>query len=695
MKRFFYLFLLVLSFALPLCTGYCADLIMQNAVNAPIVGVAEVPTDESEARLRPSPEEMEAKKNFFSEIMQEFHTSFTTKMKQANELEASEVSVIENPENLSIYTLISLLGRDAGLLTGDKGLGAAHEFDFGAARLVSCMGNLDNRKTLITALAVSLLPDWRLQRPIIPSSESNLWQSEDILYPLRLENNGKQTNSYTEIVMFPIIYELTDATQNFQVSKEITLTACHADTCQTYTRPYSLSVVAGKGYQTDICPAIMNELYVTATPLPDTVKAAAHRNEKGQIQLDLTFPKAISDFNIQIEHPIAFDIQKMFINGTHVNVILKPQSPINPEEIIRFKLLTSIGWYAYDVVPDNKPFTFDKPKQEGNNWFSLGWYFLFFSPFYLLFWSIRPKDQQALSHIVRIAAFSSLIFALLMGMVRYYEIPMYVFFNQPIVLLSQTILIFILIMKPYISVKWIPILLFIMPYPFLYEAGIGYAGGNWLRSYGVSFWWGFCGILPFVLTRCQPIIYQVMTNAQKPIQKIIRLPLSIMFAWMMFNTLLSVVYTRNDYNEEILTQAINENKNVFISVYQSPCLLCALNDYAGKHIYPTDLLQQDNRLIFMRLNQQTPEGQSFLQQYNVLPGQSFNILYGPAQKYGIRIENKYIRPEEWFEYLDMVGGLPKEKKEKVQPLKEEDLPLDYQRAIKALRKMEEFSNRDR
>ncbi len=692
MKRFFYLFILFYGCLSLNLDGFCADLLNQNVVQIPIPLAGEKPTTESEERLRPNMHIVQEQRNFFAQKMLEMQRSFVTKMKQAKDLDAREVSIIEHPENLSVYNLITLLGRDAGLLTGEKGLGEIHQFDFGSARLVSCMGNLDNRPILFTALAVSLLPEWVLQKPNISISHSELWQTEDILYPLRLKKNVKRTDLYTDLVFFPIVYRLTDATKNFKTTKEITLAACRNDECQTQTRLYSLAVDAGKGYQTDICPAIMSDFYAAPAPLPNTVQAAAHRNTEGLIQLNLTFPESISDFNIQIDNPIEFEIQKMFINEKHVNVILKPLSFLRQQEVIHFKLLTSMGWYNYDVVPDSEPFVLEKSRQYDNNYILQGWLFLFFSPFYLLFWSIRPQNKQELSRVFITILSVTCVFVLLMGTIRYYEIPISTFFNQPLILLLQTILIFLLLMKPFIPSKWLGILLLIMPYPFLYNAGVGMVKGNLGLAYGVAVWWGICALLPFILTRTQPIVFQMMNNAEKPIQKIIRLPLIIMFIWMILNTVLSLNYIENDYSEEKLTAALNENKTVFLSVYQSPCISCVANDFAGKYFYPTNFLTQDKKLLYMRLNQSTQAGKEFLSKYNILSGQSFNILYGPDQKYGKRIRNAYIRPEEWFKYLDAVGGLLKEKKEKTEPLKEEDLPLDYQRAIKVLRVIEEFNN---
>ncbi len=687
MKQFFYIFLFFLTVLSPFSTGTAADLPSVTLNTLEPESDIEVIAQKNNEFIEQEQQRSQSNDDFIIRKLSGFQQSVKSKIKKANELDPKDISIVDKPENMNVYTLLSLMGKDAGLFTGDKGLGQRQEFPFGTARLVSCQGNLDGKTSLITALSVVLKPDWVLKKPNILSSQSDLWQSEKILYPLRLENHGKRTDSYTEMVSFPIIYQLTDTDKDFSVEKEITLTACYEDVCRPYTAVYSLTVQTGKGYQTDVCPSIMHDLYKTTSPFPADAQAKAHRDESGLIQLDLTFAKPVSAVNVQIDNPFSFTIQKMFVTDKRVNIILKPDEPINPTEEIQFKILTSAGWYDLNIVPDNEPFTFDTPYFQLSNARWYGFYFLFFSPFYLLFWSMRPKNRAELSQTFYFVLVNMALFVIIWGCFLYFAVPVYRFFDLPIVLIAQCLLISYLLIKPFITQKQVLFLMLFLPYPFLYNITAKYTGGKFFDSFGTTFWWGFCAMLPFALTRAQPIIFQSLANAPKPVRKIIRLPLLILFVWTLFNAVLSLTQTENTYTEKALTQALAENKTVFLSVYRTPCPTCALNQYAGKHFQPTNAYVENNLMVFMQLNQNTPEGQAFLNKYNTPEGQSFNILYGPKQKYGVRIENKYIQPEDWIDYIGSVGGLPEPEKIFIDELNQEPVEIDYEKIESEIRRV--------
>lgn len=595
------------------------------------------------------------------DFLSDFYTSLRQRMERAEKLEPADISLTEKPENFDFFTFLVLMDKDAGLLTGHKGLGKEQSFEFGRTRLASCMGNVNNQPVLLTALTVVLNEGWILKKPVIPASSSDLWQAEEIYYPLRLKNDVPYGKTYEEMVAFPIVYHLTDENKPFQVDKEISLTACRGEACVTETQTYALFVDKGKGYQTDVCPFILSELSRSPQKLPETIKASVYQNEEGFVQINLSFPEAVSEADIYDESG-RFVIYKKFVQGKEAHLILKPDQSLSTGEKLKLTLITSLGSFELEAVPENHPFIFDTPVFEGKRTLWYGFYFFFFSPLYLLFWSLRPKDNLELKRIFYFVTFNIIVFMLILGGLLYWNVPFESFFQTPAVLLLQTGLVFYLLCRPFIRrVGHISVLLFLMPYPFLYQLGYIFSTKSFFYTTALVAWWGFCAWLPYFFTFRHAILFQSFKNAERPIRQIIRLPLFIMFCWMSFAFVLSVFQSDHHFSEKELIKMVRNNQSVLVFVYRPPCISCTLNQVALQYLEPTSSLLQTGKLSFMTLNQQTPAGEEFLNKYRIQKGESFYLLFTPKQKYGERLQNHYIQPEEWTSYLSEAGIIETEK----------------------------------
>ena len=325
-------------------------------------------------------------------------------------------------------------------------------------------------------------------------------------------------------------------------------------------------------------------------------------------------------------------------------------------------ILSSAGLFQFEAVPDNQPFEQDKPSVQWKQLIINGLWFFLFSPFYLLFWSLRPKQPEELVQTFAFVSFNLIIFAVLAGCLLYFGIQIQLFFSMPIILIAQTILMAFILIKPFIKQTGLSLLMLTMPYPFLYQVTPIFPDGQIISAFGITSWWAFCAFVPFWLSYRHLILFQSMEQALTPIRKLIRLPAFFMFIWMLISSVLSITQTKNTFSETELEKLLSENKSVFVSIYESPCITCLLNQFAGQYLYPTNTLLTQDKLIFRQINQKTSLGQAFLKKYNIQSGISFYMLYGPNQKYGLRIENHYLQPEEWFDYLKLVGGLPTVKK---------------------------------
>lgn len=635
MKFVFYLFFLILSF-LPTNLFAENNVITENTPHIPL----------TETASEPQPQGWMEKLEFLKQLN-------SKKIEIAKNQTPADISLIDKPENMNLYTLFFLGTKDAGILTGEKGLGKKHTFDFGSAGLVSCMGNLNNQNTLITALYVQLNSGWHLKKPNIPHQVSTGEQQETVLYPLRL--NRKHSQTYESSVLFPIIYQLTNPLKPFHIEKEIALTACKQNNCITQTQLYQLTVDNGKGYQTDICPAILSEINKSTTPLPQNVEVFAH-GINNQLQIIVTYPHNIKDFELKIDNEFSFQIQKKVIHKNKVITLIQSDTNIEFTQPLMLKLLTPDNWYETTILPDKKPFETIPPTFSWVDAVFSGFMLLFFSVFYLLFWSIRPQNHQELKQIIRIVKQLSVSVALIFGILLYANVPLGNIMLHPILLIIQVGILLYLLWRPFVQIKKAFVFLFLMPYPYLYEYFLTFPIHS-IMAFVLSAWWGFCCILPFLLFQKCPQFFQALEQAQKPLNKLIRLPLIMLLGWMSLLLYLTLFPPQNNFSESALKAALQDNKSVFVSVQKNPCITCTANQLSAKYFYPTESFVQNKNLLLMTVYQTKSTGKKLSQHYNVTNGISFNVLYSPTHPNGIYIPNTYLETADWAEYLVQIGLL--------------------------------------
>ena len=200
-----------------------------------------------------------------------------------------------------------------------KGFGPVQTFEFGTVQAVSCRQTVHDQKKI---LQVSLNPEWILKKPMIPSSTDPLWTEEKIFYPF------SPTDSYQGTVFFPIIYSLSDSSQPFLVQKEIPLTVCRNEACQTQSVLFWLNLNAGTGYPTDVCPAVTDALASSPHPLPENIIVSARVAPDNRMQVVIDFPQKPKLFEGYFPHDFEYTLQKKSIYGSRAEMILLPAQKI-------------------------------------------------------------------------------------------------------------------------------------------------------------------------------------------------------------------------------------------------------------------------------------------------------------------------------------------------------------------------------
>lgn len=543
-----------------------------------------------------------------------------------------------------------------GLLTGENGLGEKHTFDFGSAMLVSCRGAVDNQSVILTGLHVKINDGWQLKRPAIRPTQSPLWSEEKIFYPLRTEEMQSRTESYQDMVFFPMIYTLTDSTQPFFVEKEIELTACQDQDCQTASAEYSLFLEAGKGYPTDICAALTDDLSRSTLPLPENVTVSARLSANNQVQLVVNYPQKVKSFFIQIDNDFTYTIQKNTTRGKRAEIIFTPDKRLSPTDTLNLKLLAPQGWYDTQVQVRQEPFILEQSTVSFWAGLKSGLIFFFFSAFYLLFWSLRVKNQDELSNAVQKIYQYAFLFSLILGCCLYFGVPLGLFFSRPLVLGLQFTVVGYLLFKPVIKQPFVPLLLIAMPQPFVQDILLSFPDHTF-SAFALSYWWGFCCFFLFGITRYAAPMFQAFQerSAQKQVALLIRLPLILISLWVGGVFACSFFEETPAYSKEALQEALNNQQTVLLMVQNGPCLTCALNLISGQHLYPaTDFIKR-KELVLMKVYQQSEAGKKLLQTYQMKPESSFYLLFSPSHQEGLRLPNTYFETNDWVNYLKEVG----------------------------------------
>lgn len=527
-----------------------------------------------------------------------------------------------------------------------KGFGPVQTFDFGTVRAVSCRQTVHDQKKILTALQVSLNPEWVLKKPMIAADSNPLWTEEKIFYPFSTED------SYQGTVFFPIIYTLTDSSQPFEAHKEIPLTVCRNETCQTQSVLFSLNLNAGTGYPTSVCPAVTDALASSPHPLPENIIVSARVSPDNRIQVIVDFPQKPKLFEGYFPKAFQYTLQKKSIYGLRAEMIFVPAEKIKEGLFLPFTLVSSQGTFETNLYPRFLPFILADRPADYPPALTSGLLLLFFSGFYLLFWSVRLVHREEFNKIWRQVYRYAFAFPFLIAGLLFFGVPIGLFFSHPIVLALQAILLIGLLIKPYISVRFLPVLLPMMPYLFLTDYFLSIPPFQW-GVFGIALVWSLCCAAPFYFTRRLPMLFQSFSTAQRPIRLIIRLPLIISLIGIGCIFFLPDVAV--PYSKEALQAALDENKSVYVTVENNTCLTCRINHLSVRFTDPARFYRQRGDFILMRVSQQSSEGKALLKNYGLSSSASFGLLFGPNDKNGYFMKNKYLKSSEWKAFFEQVG----------------------------------------
>jgi len=132
---------------------------------------------------------------------------------------------------------------------------------------------------------------------------------------------------------------------------------------------------------------------------------------------------------------------------------------------------------------------------------------------------------------------------------------------------------------------------------------------------------------------------------------IIRLPQIILLLWIITTFIGQFAFQENKIKD--FEKYRNENKTIFVSIENSPCLHCLINKSILYHISKinNNLSDKDIKIITLKTN--TKSGQDFLKKQK-LDTKTNGLLYGNELPYPLIID-KYQPYENWQKYFNKVS----------------------------------------
>lgn len=565
-------------------------------------------------------------------------------------------SLMEDKDKYNLLSPFYLMQTDTSPLSGTRGYGNFTDLPFGKVRLVSCYSGIQENRTVFAAVHVISHPDWYFFKPDIQVTSKSA-QTPIISAPLNVVQPGeKPKDTYYNTMFFPIILELDNQDEPYNLTALIKIKACDKNGCDTFETPLELPLTNTERFPTGICPLLIQVLQQTPLPPVDGTTVQANQNEKGDIQFFFEFAQTPKVLSIHFDGDFLYEEISNNIKGQSASVVIKPITPVEQGEILPLQVITTQQSYDLPVqinrgtfIPLTFPFAWGAA-------FLGGFILFFFTPFFALFMTFTPRTQKEVKQKGREVFFSIMAVALLFALSYQAKliIPYPLVQSFPLLALFAALVLIYLLIFPKTSVLGAFLGLLILPKPYLDSVFNTMPSGS-LYPFFITLYWGVCLGFVFYLMYKKPAVmlkvFKIFKSTPKQTYKFIRIPLVLLLGWLVIGSL-GNAYVNKDipaYTPELLQKNLNEGKIVFVSVENPVCLQCVWNKAIALKTGFARPLYKDGRLVIMRLDESFEQAREFKfkNDKNTLP---INMLYGPSNKNGLLLPD-YLAYTELKKYL--------------------------------------------
>ncbi len=595
--------------------------------------------------------------------VQSFSQSLSEDFELAKSLSPDELSLMDHPENFTVFSPVLWDVRGGGPLTGTKGLGPWHENEFLKARWVSCYSGTEGTTDILSGVQVIPAEEWFLRVPTISAATEPFVKKEMIFKPVvyPLPAGQTKTTQYEGDVFFPIFLALTEPGMPVTLKKELTITGCRGQgkdvECVDAVVPLTLSLAEKDHLPTAICAGIMHQLQSAPIPPDGAATVTATVNEQGAVQLLFQFEKDVKGLSIQIDNDFSFIQQKLHLTGKKAYVVIVPERPVLPGETLYVKALSSVGWFDMPVLVQAGSFAVSRSEFSWATAFKAGLLLLLFSPFYMLFFGWRVHDEKTFKIELRDLRLGIIVTALFSAFVWQMGWMQPVsFVSEPITFAIGMITAAGLIISPVTRVAPAFILFWLTPKPFLDETIIQATG--WYPT-AVCLLWGVIMLFPFNLVHAFSAsffrFYQYLSTPLYQVRLMMRLPMILLLLWGLFVQVLPPLIGASDapYSPAAVQQAVQSGKSVFVIVTDGMHTASAANQILSGQVYPVSAWRAQDKLQIMTVPLHSAQGQNLVH-HLALPNQPFALLYGPLVPQGMIVEG-YIPEGKWHGRMNQIN----------------------------------------
>lgn len=564
-------------------------------------------------------------------------------------------------DKYNLFTPAFLMGTDASPLSGLQGYGEWQNFSFGRIRLISCHSGLKITPPVFTAVQVQTNRDWFMRKPAIrlnaPVQEAVI--SYPLIYPL--PNGVTKTDFYAGQISFPImmIPKSFDTDLHLSVTVDFKAYNTFNGDSETDTANLVLTLTPQSGHNTGICPWMINELQWAPRPLKDEFTVSATLDKSGDVQLYYHLNKDTKILSVQIDEDWTFTEQQKMINYPAASIIIRPSQKLKAGDTIALKTITSFGFFDTPVQVQIGSFQNPTGLFPWKSAVFGGFMMLLFTPLFAYFMlqsAPFKKNLVKTANDTLFVIFSVGILTALAWQARLF-IPTDLIQVCPLTAILFVGLVAYLIYRPKLPLTLIAILFWFLPKPYLDDA-VSAAAMHPYAPIILGLWWTVTLAYPFWLIRRYPEgmfkFYNQLKKESRAILRMVRLPLWLLLAWIIIGAGVNTWINRSVplYTPEAVKTAVADGKIVFVSAEPPVCLTCVWNKaVALKTGFARPLLKSD-KLIILRVPQTSKYARTLKAAQNK-PSLPVNILYGPANPYGLLVPD-YLDYGDLGEYLSAV-----------------------------------------
>ena len=517
----------------------------------------------------------------------------------------------EKNVNLQNPTFVNFLFWDEkGIspLTGTKGSSSPVLTPFGKIQILTDSTGTLRKNKIYGVIDITINKNWSIFKPTFQIKEKNNIKNIHFFSPIIPPLKQNIHKPYVINASFPFYIELAKPSRPIHLDLNLSINACLNQNCTEYNYDIPFKLDASQEYSSPFKPYIASAWSF----LPQ-------KTSKNNVQFFITDNNTLW-INIDKKQPITYNDFILFSNGNPVQIINEKIIQTNNKTLLILKTKPELKEKPIQLIysgekgiwkaKTNKPKLQEIPINNSSNnslpWFSTALAFLFLSPLLTLLLFYQPDNEYEAKKEAQKRIFLFISTGIILSLYFSFFPALYgSLFNSPFWIAACTLIFFVMYLshqKPsslsYITLTMIAPLSFLAPlWNHFYSENL---------SFIICFYLTFITCLPYILFWLCPHFAVLFSHKCKLLSAyLIKLPLMACCLWYIFMGLSLFANQKMNipaYDEQIIKEAIHQNKLVILSVGPDWCISCTLNRANLLYVGMSKKLIQNQQLFLMKKN---------------------------------------------------------------------------------------------